>query len=139
MNFPLSIFKSKLKEPKTIFIVEDNPVFAKILKTFLISKFSDVKDIVIFPVGEICLMELHRNPAAIIIDYFLDTKYDDAETGLETIQQIKAQKSSANIILLSARKKEEIPLETIKNYNCHYVEKNEQAFSNVEHLIRQAW
>jgi two-component system OmpR family response regulator len=136
MNFTSTIFKSKEKKSRTIFIVEDNPVFAKVLKTYLAAKFKDIDEIIIFPAGEVCLAELHRNPSTIIIDYFLGTTCDDAVTGLETILQIKAQKSEANIIVLSAWREDEIPLETIKNYSYNYVEKNVDAFKRVEQLIR---
>lgn len=139
MTFNTNLFKSKPKKSRTIFIVEDNPVFAKVLKTYLTSKFPDVEDILIFPKGEVCLAELHRNPAAIIVDYFLSTTCDDAVTGLETIVQIRAQKSEANIIVLSGWREEEIPLETIKNYNYSYVEKNINALQQVEKLIRGSW
>lgn len=139
MNFTSTIFKSKAKKSKTIFIVEDNPVFAKVLKTYLETKFKDVDDIVIFPAGEVCLKELHRNPATIIIDYFLGTTCDDAVTGLETILQIKAKKSEANIIVLSAWSEDEIPLETLKDHEYKYVKKNEFAFKKVEQLIRSSW
>ena len=93
----------------------------------------------IFPDGEVCLTQLHLNPAAIIIDYFLGTTCDDAVTGLETIVQIKAQKSEANIIVLSAWREEEIPLDNIKGHNYSYVEKNVEAFKRVEKLIRGSW
>ena len=139
MTFTTNIFKPKEKKSRTIFIVEDNAVFAKILKTYLLAKFKDVEEVIIFPKGEVCLTELHRKPATIIIDYFLGTTCDDAVTGLETIVQIKAQKSEANIIVLSAWREEEIPLETIKNFNYSYVEKNQEAFKTVEKLIRSSW
>ena len=96
-------------------------------------------DIVIFPAGEVCLTELHRNPSTIIIDYFLGTTCDDAVTGLETILQIKARKSEANIIVLSAWSEDEIPLETLKDHDYNYVKKNELAFKKVEQLIRSSW
>jgi len=139
MTFTTNIFKPKEKKSKTIFIVEDNPVFAKVLKTYLLAKFTDVEDVIIFPAGEVCLTQMHLNPAAIIIDYFLGTTCDDAVTGLETIVQIKAQKSQANIIVLSAWREEEIPLETIKGHDYSYVEKNVEAFKRVERLIRVSW
>jgi DNA-binding NarL/FixJ family response regulator len=133
---PIDFFRPKQKTPKTIFIVEDNVVFAQVLKTYLAAKFKDVEEIIVFPSGEVCLRELHRNPSTIIIDYFLGTTCDDAVTGLETIVQIKAQKNAANIIVLSAWREDEIPLETIKHYDYSYVEKNAEALKKVEKIIR---
>ena len=84
-------------------------------------------------------MELHRNPTVIVIDYFLDTKYADAETGLEIIKKIKAQKPQTNIIILSSQKGLDVTHEAIKKYDCSYVTKDEKAFNTVESLIREFW
>jgi DNA-binding response OmpR family regulator len=37
------------------------------------------------------------------MDYFLDSKYPDAETGLDTIRAIRQQKPATPIIVLSAQ------------------------------------
>ncbi len=136
-------FFKKLIRPsgasKIIFIVEDNPVYAKTLESFLKNKIEDVKEIKIFPVGEVCLMELHRNPTVVIMDYFLDTKYADAETGLEIIKKIKAQKPKTNIIILSSQKELDVTHEAVKKYDCNYVTKDERAFGKVEELIKEIW
>lgn len=139
MNFLKKLIKRSALKTKIIFIVEDNPAYAKTLEAFLKNKFPDVKEIRLFPVGEVCLMELHRNPSVIVIDYFLDTKYADAETGLEIIKKIKAQKPATNIIILSSQKGLDVTHEAIKKYDCSYVTKDEKAFAKVEALIKQIW
>ncbi|HSH67919.1 MAG TPA: response regulator [Bacteroidia bacterium] len=139
MNFLKKLISPSSVKTKIIFIVEDNPAYAKTLEAFLKNKFSDVKEIKVFPVGEVCLMEIHRNPTVVIMDYFLDTKYADAETGLEIIQKIKAQKPQTNIIILSSQKALDVTHEAVKKYDCNYVNKDESAFSKVEALIRQMW
>ena len=136
MNFLKQLFKSKLPKSKIIFIVEDNPAYAKTLEAFIKTSFPDTKEIKIFPEGETCLMELHRNPDVIIIDYFLDAKYYDAETGLEIIKKIRAQKPEMNIIVLSHQKNIDIVLEAVKTYHCSYIKKDEQAFDRVEEIIK---
>ena len=139
MNFLKKLIKSSSVKTKVIFIVEDNPAYAKTLEAFLKNKFTDVKEIKIFPVGEVCLMEIHRNPTVVIMDYFLDTKYADAETGLEIIKKIKAQKPQTNIIILSSQKELDVTHEAVKKYDCSYVNKDEKAFAKVEALIREIW
>jgi two-component system OmpR family response regulator len=137
MNFLKKLINPSSVKTKIIFIVEDNPAYAKTLEAFLKNKFTDVSEIKIFPVGEVCLMEIHRNPTIIIIDYFLDTKYADAETGLEIIKKIKAQKPQTNIIILSSQKG--LDEELVKKYDCSYVNKDEKAFSKVEEIIKKIW
>jgi DNA-binding NtrC family response regulator len=139
MNFLKKLINPSSVKTKIIFIVEDNPAYAKTLEAFLKNKFTDVKEIKIFPVGEVCLMEIHRNPTVVIMDYFLDTKYADAETGLEIIKKIKAQKPQTNIIILSSQKELDVTHEAVKKYDCNYVTKDEKAFSKVEELIRSIW
>lgn len=139
MNFLKKLITPSSVKTKIIFIVEDNPAYAKTLEAFLKNKFSDVKEIKIFPVGEVCLMEIHRNPTVVIMDYFLDTKYADAETGLEIIKKIKAQKPQTNIIILSSQRELDVTHEAVRKYDCNYVTKDEKAFSKVEELIREIW
>ena len=139
MNFLKKLVSPSSVKTKVIFIVEDNPAYAKTLEAFLKNKFPDVNEVKVFPVGEVCLMELHRNPTVIVIDYFLDAKYADAETGLEIIKKIKAKKPQTNIIILSSQKGLDVTHEAIKKYDCSYVTKDEKAFNKVESLIREFW
>lgn len=139
MNFLKKLFKSKLQKSGIVFIVEDNPVYAKTLEMFLQSSFSEIKEIKTFPVGETCLLELHRNPDFIMMDYILDTKYFDAATGLEIIKQIRAQTPEINIILFSMQNDIEVVHEAIKKYNCSYVSKDEQTFDRIEEIIKEIY
>ena len=139
MNFLKNLFASKLKKSGIIFIVEDNPVYAKTLEKFIQSSFADIKEIKTFPVGETCLLELHRNPDIIMMDYILDTKYFDAATGLEIIKQIRSQKPEINIILLSLQNDIEVVNEAIKKYNCRYVRKDEDTFYRIEEIIKEIY
>ncbi len=135
MSFLKKLFKSKSAKTGIIFIVEDNPAYANTLKIFIQSTFPVVKEVKIFPVGETCLLELNKNPDLVIIDYFLDSKYYDAETGLEIIKKIRIQKPEINIIVLSSQKDIDVALESVKNYHCSYVKKDEQAFARVEEIL----
>jgi DNA-binding NarL/FixJ family response regulator len=122
------------KKHVNVFIVEDNEVYAKILQGFIITHFPEVKT-KIFSVGETCLMELHHNPNIVIMDYYLNSKYGEAQNGLEIIKRIKDHDLKTNIIVLSAQDKYNVVLEAIKQYNCFYVQKGEEAFNKLEHLI----
>jgi DNA-binding NtrC family response regulator len=139
-QYTIEYFWTQKVKSKTIFIVEDNPAYAKALQSFLKASFPDVKEVQIFPVGEVALMELDRkDPGIIIMDYYLDTKYFDAETGLQTIQHIKAQKPDTNIILLSSQSDIHVATEATKTFHCHYVRKDDEAFHKVENYIKGVW
>lgn len=119
-----------------VFIVEDNEVYAKSLQTFIQSRFPNLKEIKTFRIGEMCLLELYRKPCIVIMDYFLNSKYQEANNGLEIIKRIKEQLPQINIIVLSAQKNFDVISEAIKEYNCSYVQKDQDAFYNVEKFIK---
>lgn len=125
----------KTKTQINVFIVEDNDIYAKSLQGFIITHFPDIK-IKIFPVGETCLTKLHLNPNIIIMDYFLNSKFGEAQNGLEIIKRIKAQNPQTNIIVLSAQEDYNVVLDAIKEYGCFYVQKDQKAFNKVEQMIK---
>ena len=137
MNILANNFKKIKLGKKNIFIIEDNEIYAKSLKTFIEARFPNVKTVKIFPIGEMCLLEMHHNPSIVIVDYFLNSKYGQAENGLEIIKRIKELKPLTNIIVLSAQENFNVALEAIKRHDCNYVEKNQDAFKKVEQLINE--
>jgi len=132
-------FKKAVQGEKIIFIVEDNEVYAKSLQSYLQNRFTDINEIKIFRIGEMCLMELDRNPDIVIMDYFLNTKYEDAHSGLDIIKRIKTQKPQTNIIMLSMQKNISVILEAIKCYDCIYVQKDLDAFMKIEQTIKDIY
>lgn len=112
-------------------------VYAKSLKTFLQYRFPDIDEIKIFRIGEMCLMEMERNPVIVIMDYFLNSKYEEAYNGLEIIKRIKVQKPRTHIVVLSVQQNFNIILESIKQYNCIYIQKDEDAFTKIEQFISE--
>ena len=139
MGFLKNILGGKLPKSGIVFIVEDNPAYAKSLELFLKLRIPKIKEIRVFPAGEICLMSLESNPDVIIIDHFLNSKYHDAETGLEIIKQIRTLKPETNIIAHSSQTDINIVVETIKTHQCNYVKKDEQAFKRIEEIIMDVY
>lgn len=131
------LLKKIYPDDKIIFIVEDNEVYAKLLQTFIQNHFPNIKEIKIFRIGEMCLMEINRNPSIIIMDYFLNSKYEEANNGLEIIKRIKMLKPKTKIIVLSIQEKFNIAIESIRKYDCIYIQKDQEAFNKVEHFINQ--
>lgn len=122
-----------------IFIVEDNNVYARLLKVIIQTRFPEIKEVDIFPIGELCLGELDRDPDIIIMDYFLNTKYneeDEKHNGLAIIKRIKSKKPNTNILLLSAQQSIDVALTATDLYSCCYVQKGSDAFDKVESYFR---
>ncbi len=126
-----------MPDKRNIFIVEDNEVYAKSLQTFIQNRFPNIKEIKIFRIGEMCLLELHRNPTIVIMDYFLNSKYLAAHNGLEIIKRIKDVKPKTEIIVLSEQNNFNVVTEAINLYDCMYVQKDKLAFNNIERYIKE--
>ena len=120
-----------------VFIIEDDVLYRKALKAFLLNTFPDIRDVKMFPVGEMAVRELNTNPGMIIIDYFLNSKVSGADNGLEIIKQIRVQKPKIKMIVLSGQDSPGVILEAIRDYDCVYVQKDKDAFSHIERLIKQ--
>ena len=118
-----NFFKIIIPKTKIIFIVEDNEIYGKSLNTFIKNRFPKIKEIKNFRIGEMCLLEMHRNPSIVIMDYFLNSKYAEANNGLEIIKSIEI-----NVIA-----------EAIKQYGCTYVHKDQTAFNKVEQLVKEVF
>jgi len=131
------ISKRIIPGDKIIFIVEDNEVYAKALQSFILDRFPDIVEAKIFSIGELCLMEMHRNPSIVIMDYFLNSKFDEAHNGMEIIEKIKVQKPLTNIIISSILTDSNIISESISLFDCIYVQKDEEAFNKIEQSIKK--
>lgn len=132
-----NFFKIGPQSKKNIFIVEDNDLYARLLRTFIQIRFQNIPEIKIFRIGEMCLMELHQNPSIVIMDYFLNSKYKNAQNGLEIIKRIKALQPEVHIIVLSAQENTDVILDAIKQFDCIYVQKNSEAFNKVVQSIKE--
>ena len=136
MNIHPETKEVKKQKTSIIFIVEDNAVYAKLLETMLESKFPGLTTIKHFTNGEACLLDLYQNPAVIIIDHLLNTNDSGAATGLSIIKKVVNASPDTNIILLTAQKEFDVISKTITKYGCTYIQKDEQSFNKVEHLVR---
>lgn len=119
---------------KHIFIVDDNIMFAEMLKDNL-SRNPSYK-VTLFETGEACIKNLYREPDLIILDYYLNDIYKDAANGLEILQEIKNVKSNAPVIMLSSQERYGVAAQTISHGANHYVIKDDQAFENISKILK---
>jgi DNA-binding NarL/FixJ family response regulator len=136
---PTEFYKKIIPGEKIIFIVDDDDVYSKALKAFIQHRFPDMKDVKSFSTGELCLLEMHMNPGIVIMDYFLNSKNEDANSGLEIIKRIKTHRPQTNIIMLSIQKNSNVILDAIKKYNCIYVPKDSESFNKIEMIIKNIY
>jgi DNA-binding NarL/FixJ family response regulator len=84
-------------------------------------------------------MELDKNSDLIIMDYHLNSKYYDAETGLETIKKIRAARPNINTLLLSGQEKIDVVIETVRENKCCYIKKDLNAFKKLEEMVTEIY
>jgi len=106
----MSVFK--------IFIVEDDPWYAQILK-HQISMNPDF-EVSIFSNGKSCLEQLHQKPNAITIDFHLpDMK------GEQLIDSIKATNNEIPLIVISGQEEISVAVDLLKKGISDYIIKND--------------
>jgi DNA-binding NarL/FixJ family response regulator len=123
----------KEKAPKLIFIVEDNAVYAKSLEIYLRTKFEGI-EVKIFPVGELAIDNLHLKPEFIVMDYFLNSKFYDAEDGVSILNVIREKEPNVQIIVLSSEQ-DESTIQKVRDTGCLFLHKDNEAYEKVRNLI----
>lgn len=118
---------------KSIFIVDDNEMFAQMIQDHL-SNFPKYKT-TIFHTGEDCLKRLHENPDLIILDYHLNDIYKDAADGLAILETIKKENPRAHVIMLSSQGKYSVAAQTISKGAEQYVVKDDNTFDNISRIL----
>jgi two-component system OmpR family response regulator len=122
-----------MKQVKTIFIVDDDPMQSAMLQDYL-SKYSTF-DIHIFNSGEDCLRSLSIEPQIVFLDYNFDKAGKDAKNGVEILKEIKARKPATEVVMISGQDRIDVAVNTMKYGAFDYIVKSESAFHRSENVI----
>lgn len=126
-----------LKKEFTVFLVDDDNMFLKMLEDNLANqKYKSRMHFKTFSSGEACLENLHLNPDLIILDYYMDKGNSNAMNGIQVLKKIKQRNPGQQVIMLSGQDKIEVAVETMKNGALDYLIKNESAFVRGQHVIK---
>lgn len=120
----------------TIYIVEDSVLYSKQLEFFLQSKFGKRIYVQSFPVAEVIEVKLEHGhiPDVIIMDHDLSDRYEDAASGLESLNTIHEQYPQILLILHSAVGSSHLA-EAITQDTFTYIPKGADAFARIEAKI----
>src|SRR5688572_8168351 len=118
---------------KKIFIVDDDPVLAEMLKDHL-SKMTSY-EVSVFETGEECLKYISDKPGIIFLDFYLNSVQKDAMNGLEILQEIKKIDPDVDVVILSGQDKIEVAVKTIQYGAFDYIVKGESAFYGAEKVV----
>lgn len=123
-------------KPQLVFLVDDDETYLDALKNYL--QKEKIRGVMLkqFSTGEQCLPELHRKPAIILLDYYLNSKNKTAMNGIEVLKKIKLSGNGTEVIMLSGQDSLEVAVNCIKNGAYDYIIKNESAFVRAAHLLK---
>ncbi len=117
---------------KTIFLVDDDPLYVSMLADHLEDQGYTVKS---FGTGEACLEHLHENPAIVILDYYLDSSVRNAQNGLEILKTIHKESPNQKVIMLSGQEHYGVALQTLAKGAVQYVIKDQEAFGEIDRAL----
>ena len=112
----------------TIFIIEDDPVYSKVINLMLSKNgYSNVHS---FSSGEEAIKSLSLNPHFIILDFSLG-----GLNGLDILKMIKKKNPSSKVIILTSVTNEELAERCIEFGAMHYLEKNDASIQLILDLL----
>jgi DNA-binding NtrC family response regulator len=111
-----------------IFIVEDNPVYNKLVVNYLNSKkFNRIES---FESGEECLKNLNMKPDIIIQDYLLE-----GMNGIDVLKATKKIHPQIEFIFLSGQDSVDVAINTMKHGAYDYIVKDQMALKKMADKI----
>ncbi len=114
-----------------IFIVEDNKLYAQVLKKQLIDNHYQVK---VFYNGRDCIASLDEQPDVITLDYTLPDM-----TGHEVLKEIQRKSPSSNVIIISAQESINTAIELMKNGAYDYIAKAPDTREKLTNIIKNIY
>ena len=115
--------------------MDDDPVLTEMLSDFLTEKLPQLR-INNFSTGEDCLKYLYEDPHVVILDYLLNSRKKYAANGIDILKEIKMNKKSIPVIMLSSQKSYGIAVQSIGHGAIYYVKKGKDAFDEVYTLVK---
>src|SRR6478609_5886706 len=119
------------KDPVKIFVVEDDPAYAKFLKYVL--ELNPDFDLVFCSTGKECLDQLHLKPSITTLDYSLPDI-----SGEKVLQSIRDFNPDISVIVISAQEKIGTAVNLLKSGAFDYISKDEEGKDRILNSINNA-
>jgi DNA-binding NtrC family response regulator len=114
-----------------IFIVEDNKLYAQVLKKQLVDNEYQVK---VFYNGKDCIAQLDEKPDVISLDYTLPDM-----TGYEVLKEIQKKCPNTHVIIISAQESISTAIELMKNGAYDYIMKAPDTREKLTNIIKNIY
>ena len=113
-----------IKKVFKVFIVEDDPFFASILQSNLVSQI-DLEPLV-FSSAEEMLQSISLNPDIILLDYNLDEM-----NGIDALKRIRDFSADIAVVFISGQEETEVAVDSLKYGAIHYIIKNDKSIERL--------
>ena len=123
-----STMKIKKNKNPLIFIVEDNPVYSKLIVSFL--KTQQYTNTATFASGEEVLDAMDRKPVVVIQDYLLE-----GMNGIEVLKKAKTIHPEVEFLFLSGQDSIDVAINSIKYGAYDYIVKDQMALPKMADKI----
>ena len=114
-----------------VFIVEDNKLYAQVLKKQLIDNQYQVR---VFYNGKDCISNLDDQPDVITLDYTLPDM-----TGHEVLKEIQKKSPGSHVIIISAQESINTAIELMKNGAYDYIMKAPDTREKLTNIIKNIY
>jgi len=115
--------------PITVFIVEDDPIYMRLVK--YVFELNPDFNIHVFTTGQECIDNLHLKPSIISLDFSLPDMKGD-----QVLEIIKNYNKDIGVIVLSGQQDIEVAVELLRNGAYDYIVKNEETKDRLMHSVR---
>lgn len=116
--------------PIPVFIVDDNPMFARLLQVHLTNAGSRFA-VHLFPSGEKCLAHLHLEPQLLLLDYQLGG--EEALNGRQVFGVLRECSWKPKVIFMSSRQDQE--QELLQSGALAFILKDKNAFAKLDAVL----
>ena len=121
---------NKVSMPTRIFIVEDDPIYVRLVK--FVFELNPEHEIYIFATGKECLDNLHLRPSIVSLDYSLPDM-----NGKTVMEKIHAVDKGIEVIILSGQNDISIAVELLGSGAHDYIVKNEETKDRLLYSVRR--
>ena len=107
-----------------VFVVDDDPVFTKIIEHNFNAQ--NVKNILVLDSGEACINHLNAKPRLILLDFSMG-----GLNGLDVLNKIKEQSPKTEVIILTALEDESVKAKCLQAGASDYINKDESGLDKI--------
>ena len=122
------------KQTKVVFIVEDEPLQAEMLKDLIEKKFK--LEVYVFGTGEEAMNKWDLSPSVVVLDHDLNTVNSTAMNGVEVLKKIKEQSPLTQVVMLSGQNSLDVAANAIKYGAFDYIVKGEGALDRIGSIFQ---